>query len=433
VNAGRYDEHMVAVTSSGRRLAVNSDASAIDRKYFAVFGISLVSLNILTFLYHLSALSIFNIVSNAISIALIAYSVRTIFRAPRADTASRVFLTVAAVMTVLSLICNLKVASIADGSKYLSIYVFYAAGRACGGQIRPIELRCVYVLGALPLIFLVTSSSKVFAGESFFSEVFAYLPNANTAVLYFSALLFAVAQLYGDRIILFQFINALLMNRIGAVLSTVVAVCLWVAFPLRRESIIGLFVVGGVGFIGFLLGAFDRAIGAIDNLWLVFSIEPSQVSSMSFAELVQLTGSTDLSAFFRLIHWSNVLDLYLSGGIGTLLVGYGAGQTATLTYATLVPHNDYLRILAEYGPFNLTIFVSFLLYIRSGLTTGATKVLFVVLCIYFFSENLLDNFTSMAIYFAYAGRFTAASRRPVLRAVPKYELIVRGLADGRAG
>lgn len=154
---------------------------------------------------------------------------------------------------------------------------------------------------------------------------------------------------------------------------------------------------------------------------------------MSFSELVQLTGSTDLSAFFRLIHWSNVWELYSSGSIGTLLFGYGAGQTAPLTYAALVPHNDYLRVLVEYGPFNLVIFVSFLLHIRNGLTTGATKVLFVVLCIYFFSENLLDNFTSMAIYFAYAGRFTATSRRPVLRAIPKPGVIARGWADGRAG
>jgi len=424
---------MAAVTSSGGRLVASSDATGIDRTYFAVFCISLVALNVLTFLYHLSAVSIFNIASNAISIVLIAYSVRPIFRAPRVDAASRVFLIAAVVMTVLSLIGNLKVASMADGLKYLSIYIFYAAGRACGGQIRPIELRCVYVLGALPLIFLVTGSSKVFEGESFFSEIFAYLPNANTAVLYFSALLFAVAKLYGDRIILFQFVNALLMNRIGAVLATVVAVCLWIAFPLRRESIIGFVVVGGAAAIGVLLGAFDRAIGAIDNLLLVFSIEPSRVYSMSFTELVQLTGSTDLSAFFRLIHWSNVLDLYSSGSIGTLLFGYGAGQTAPLTYAALVPHNDYLRVLAEYGPFNLIIFASFLLHIRNGLTTGATKVLFVVLCIYFFSEILLDNFTSMAIYFAYAGRFTASSRRPVPRGVPKPESIVGGLADSRAG
>lgn len=424
---------MVALTNSDGRLVSNPGAAGIDRQYFAVFGLSLVAINILTFLYHLSASSIFNIVSNAISITLIVYSVGTIFRGPRADIASRLFLLAAAVTTALSLIYNFKVAAFGDGLKYLSIYVFYAAGRACGGQIRPIEIRCVYVLGALPLIFLVTSTSKVFEGETFFSEIFAYLPNANTAVLYFSALLFAVAQLYGDRVILFQFVNALLMNRIGAVLATVIAVCLWIAFPLRKQSVLGFLVVGAIGFTGYALGAFDRAIAAIDNLLLVFSIEPSQVSSMTFAELVQLTGSTDLSAFFRLIHWSNVLDLYSSGSVGTLLFGYGAGQTAPLTYAELVAHNDYLRILAEYGPFNLIIFVSFLLYIRNGLSTGATKVLFVVLCLYFISENLLDNFTSMAIYFAYAGRFTSRSSRPVLKTVAKRELILSGLERGRAG
>lgn len=102
----------------------------------------------------------------------------------------------------------------------------------------------------------------------------------------------------------------------------------------------------------------------------------------------------------------------------------GSGQTATPTYAAFVPHNDYLCTLAVYRPFNLIVFASFLLHITNGLTAGATKILF---------KNLSDNFTSMAIYFAYAGRFTAASRRPVSRDVPKPELIVGGLADSRAG
>ena len=53
------------------------------------------------------------------------------------------------------------------------------------------SLRWVCVLGALPIIFPAAGSSKVFEGESFFSEIFAYLLNANTAVPYFFALLFA--------------------------------------------------------------------------------------------------------------------------------------------------------------------------------------------------------------------------------------------------
>jgi O-antigen ligase len=128
---------------------------------------------------------------------------------------------------------------------------------------------------------------------------------------------------------------------------------------------------------------------------------------MSYKNLVLLTGSTDLSGFFRLIHWTNIWDLYSSGSIGTWIFGYGPGETPALTYAGMVPHNDYLRILVEYGPLNLVIFVCFLAHVRAELTMDAAKILFVVLCIYFLSENLLDSFTSMTLFFAYAGRMTA--------------------------
>jgi hypothetical protein len=72
----------------------------------------------------------------------------------------------------------------------------------------------------------------------------------------------------------------------------------------------------------------------------------------------------------------------------------------------MVPHNDYLRIFAEYGPVNFAIFAYFLVHIRGALKTASARVLFVVLCIYFFSENLLDSFTSMTLFFAYAGRMS---------------------------
>ncbi|MBN9002871.1 MAG: hypothetical protein J0H75_12690, partial [Rhizobiales bacterium] len=55
----------------------------------------------------------------------------------------------------------------------------------------------------------------------------------------------------------------------------------------------------------------------------------------------------------------------------------------------------------------LAIFVGFLVHIRGALKTAPARVLFVVLCIYFFSENLLDSFTSMTLFFAYAGRMAA--------------------------
>ena len=75
-----------------------------------------------------------------------------------------------------------------------------------------------------------------------------------------------------------------------------------------------------------------------------------------------------------------------------------------------IPHNDYLRILVEYGPINLIVFVCFLAHVLRSLKIGIAKVLFMVLLLYFFSENLIDHFASMTLYFTYAGRFAAMSR-----------------------
>ncbi len=380
--------------------------------YFPVLTISLVILNVFTFLYHYTGSTLFNVISNFVGISLLAFSLYVIVQHGEAARTAKNFLVAASVLITLSVLFNFAVASTTDAIKYLAIYILYAAGRSCGGTIRSVEVRCLYLLAALPLAFLAVGTSKPFAIESFASEVFAYFPNANTGVLYFSALLFAAAQRYGDKVILVQLINAVLMNRMGAVAATVVAVLTWIMFPLRLQSLVLMVLIGLGGAFAYSFGAFDRVITTIDNLSYVGSIDPRSVATMSYGQLVRLTGSTDLSSFFRLIHWTNIWDLYTNNGLLTLLFGYGAGQTALLTYSALVPHNDYLRILAEYGIFNLIVFVLFLLHVRSELTSGATKVLFLVLCIYFFSENLLDNFTSMALYFAYAGRVAALGRQP---------------------
>ena len=124
-------------------------------------------------------------------------------------------------------------------------------------------------------------------------------------------------------------------------------------------------------------------------------------------ELVELTGSTDMSAFFRIIHWTNMWGLYSTQGLSVILFGYGAGQTSILTYLPLPPHNDYLRVLAEYGLLSFLVFVPFVISIVISLKQQAAKTIFTVLLLYFLSENLLDNFTSMALFFSYAGRFTS--------------------------
>jgi hypothetical protein len=401
---------MSSATYDATSVARGTHERQARHPYFIVLCNSLVLLNLATFLYHLTAIAMFNVFGNAVGVALIAYSILSILQARNRESAGRAFLLLACTAVLPSVLYNLPEISLADVLKYLSVYIFYAAGRCTTGPFVRRELGALYVLAALPVVFMLVGSSKVYVVEPIGDPSIGYLPNPNTAVLYFSAVLFAASPFLGNSVILLQLVNAALMNKIGAVLATVVAIGLWLAVPLRKESIIGALVVAALAAIALWVGAFDRAIAAVDTLVVVFSVDPRSVLKMSYAELVGLTGSTDLSGFFRLIHWANIWDLYTRGGIGTWLFGYGAGQTQVLTFAGLVPHNDYLRVLAEYGVFSLIIFVCFLQHIRSGLRTGASQVLFLVLCIYLFSENLVDNFTSMALFFGYAGRLTAMHR-----------------------
>jgi hypothetical protein len=269
------------------------------------------------------------------------------------------------------------------------------------------------MLAALPILFMLIGHSKIYPAESV-----AYLPNANTGALYFSSILFALAPLLKTGALILQFVNAALMNKVGAAVATILAIALWFVVPVRKGSVviaaIALMILIAGGVVAHMAGAFDRLVTAYRNVLLIIDLEPATIAAMPYKELVELTGTKDLSAFFRIIHWANIWHIYTSHGFMTFLFGYGAGQTRYLAYAPLAPHNDYLRILAEYGVLNLGLFIAFIYHALSRMGLMQGRVLFVVFMIYMFSENLLDNFTSMALYFAYAGRMAAPELRLVV-------------------
>jgi|ERR1700737_2609765 len=124
---------MASSLNSRTRVASIAGATRADPQYFVVFELSLVLLNIFTFIYHLSSLSIFNVASNAVSIGLIAYSVRAIFRAQSDDSAGKMYLLSAVVMTLVERCLQFEGLSTTDALKYLST----AAGRTEGDCARP--------------------------------------------------------------------------------------------------------------------------------------------------------------------------------------------------------------------------------------------------------------------------------------------------------
>jgi hypothetical protein len=391
-------------------LRERSDVSA-NAGYFIIVLKWLVLISVLTFCYHALNISMFHAFSNILCMSLIAYGAYTVYRFSNNST-NLLYIVLACTFVFLSIAFNGSKASVTDAIKYLSIYVFYAAGYACASHFRPLETRLVCILAVLPLVFLVLIGGSRVPEFIWYNQGndFSYLANANVAALYFAALLFTMAQRLGWHAIFLQFLNIALMGKVGAAAATVAAMGLWIMVPLRKESVLALAAFALVALGAYSLGAFDRALAVLESMRMLADLGPEYVSRLSFGRLVQVTGTTDLSGFFRVIHWANIWDIYSSGSLGTKIFGYGIGQTPELTVLGFIPHNDYLRILAEYGLINLVVFVCFLVHVLRSLRIGVAKVLFMVLLIYFFSENLMDHFMSMTLYFTYAGRFAAKSR-----------------------
>ena len=379
---------------------------AITNQFFLVTCLGLVLLNFLTFAYHLTGSTLFNVLSNAVSLLLISCSVYVVLVGREEAGFYKILLVLACVFVGASYLANYGSFEIADALKFLSLYTFYIAGRSAPGRWRPAEKWCIYALAALPLIFKLAGETKVYVGAEF-PDVFAYFPNTNTAALYFAALCFSLSQWFGNKMLVVQFINAAVMNRVGAALATILSIVMWSVFPLRPQVFVAFFILGIAGCIAYAFGAMDRLLLGLDSMALIWSLNPSTVARMTYKQLIDLTGTTDLSAFFRIIHWTNIFDYYSTQGLGVILFGYGAGQSGVIAVIPMPPHNDYLRVLAEYGLLNFLVFAFFVVSIVLSLKLQTAKIFFTVLLIYFFSENLLDNFTSIALFFSFAGRLTS--------------------------
>lgn len=127
------------------------------------------------------------------------------------------------------------------------------------------------------------------------------------------------------------------------------------------------------------------------------------LATVTYAELFVRLNTTDLSFLFRLKHWLDILTIYFSETLPSRVFGMGVGASENVSAMRLVPHNDYIRLIVEFGA---VTFVGFILMVCSLLWKigrGWTGVPFFAAAIYFFSENLVNNFTAMALLFFAAG------------------------------
>ncbi|MBH0114328.1 hypothetical protein I5E68_15390 [Novosphingobium sp. YJ-S2-02] len=290
-----------------------------------------------------------------------------------------------------------------DLLKYVSLFAFYFAALT-SKQLARCSRYSAAALVLLPLI-LWPVGSRVWGGGALGGTSFSYFQTYNAAVLYFTAVLFYLYPLFGRIVLPMQLAIAIVFGKIGAILASAAAFTAW-NLKINRTSI-ALLVAGSiVAAVAVMLGLLDRVFTVVGPFASdLYYVGPERISRMSYAEIVRMAGTTDISGYFRIKHWMEIWQEYTSGGFAQILFGFGPGQSKVITLQRLVPHNDYLRILAEFGLVNFICFLSLIFIALKRLPNSYLRSLFTVYAVYSLSENIIDNFTSVALLFGAAGLF----------------------------
>jgi hypothetical protein len=116
---------------------------------------------------------------------------------------------------------------------------------------------------------------------------------------------------------------------------------------------------------------------------------------IAYYEQERVLGPGTASGIWRVAHWRRTVTIYLDGTPLEQLLGFGFGSSARILGK--LPHNEYLRILFEQG------FIGFLLFVFAWcriIMTAPPHVRYIglIVAIYSFSENNLDNFPFMALF-----------------------------------
>lgn len=240
--------------------------------------------------------------------------------------------------------------------------------------------------------------------------------NRNNAAVYAVTLLGIYTVITGKplRSLLLFMAVGVMFGTLGVLLAVVIALALTVARPRELALLLALVVAAAAGYaLAPTFGPFARITPVVDSVRLLLEGRIN-LHTVTFAELVLALKTSDLSFIFRLKHWVDLLSEFARADAYHWLFGFGVGSSIRLSDMHLVPHNDYLRYLFEFGVVTLAGFVGMigLVLARCGRRWETVPLLVVV--VYLFSENLTTNYTAIAFFYFTAGalseRLAAAAR-----------------------
>jgi hypothetical protein len=165
-------------------------------------------------------------------------------------------------------------------------------------------------------------------------------------------------------------------------------------------------IVYGVAAVGALAGVVFLAIGGerllpetrLTNQITVMRTQLENVFSgvdIAYYEQERVLGPGSGSAVWRVSHWRRAVVTYADGTAPQLILGFGIGSSPGIL--SKLPHNEYLRLLFEQGIVGFLLFY-FAWFRIVSTAPPAVRYVGLIVAIYSFSENNLDNFPFMALF-----------------------------------
>lgn len=324
---------------------------------------------------------------------------------------------------IISLLVNYDQTKISFTIKYFGIIIFLLSGyiitlssstTIVNNMKRHKKL--IFIIIFIPIIVYFFDLLIRSLPES--SSIFA---NRNNAVLYGVISSYFIFFLY-DRILLFfsfVYLNIIVYTTLGALLASVVSYFFIYLGNLTPKKLfkISIAIIFFTIIVYYLfnysnLHIIERLKSSIRGFEYLLNLNSLEaMANVSYGNLAHQIGSDDLSFLFRIKHWFNIIIIHNNSDLIYWLFGHGNDSIITLTKAELRAHNDYIRLLFEVGIIYLIVFISFNIYLLKRIGLNIYAFPFLIVLLYFFTENLIDNFLAMSLLYYFVGSILALKEK----------------------
>lgn len=321
---------------------------------------------------------------------------------------------------LISVLVNLKTTDASFTIKYYGLFIFFLTGYLVNLYNKSHEFsdnkKEKIILGLVIVIPIGIYLMDIYLFNN--PESSSLFVNRNNAVLFgiitsYIALVFFHAPKIYFAIIAF---NIIIFKTLGALLAAIVSlfIVLFVKnLKIDRLFILASFLVLILAFFFYIfnyteLAIVERLKESIKGFEALFSLSDIQaIVNISYGDMAALSGASDLSFLFRIKHWFSILNIFLHADLVHILFGHGNDSIRYLTSAELRAHNDYIRLLFEVGLLYISVFIFFNLYILKKIGINIYTFPFMIVLMYFFTENLIDNFLAMSLLYYMLGLIVA--------------------------